>query len=89
MKVSQDQVDLVLDVEVDYSDSVGSNSSADLRNFASHHQGNLKYREPAGMQCTSNAFFSIEYSVIKNTSIWKSWDLDYILEQGDIFFKSV
>ena len=40
----------------DYSDSVGSNSWAGLRNFvlkksveASHHQGHLKYRESAGM----------------------------------------
>ena len=41
------------------------------------------------MQCTSNAYFSIAYSVIKKSSIWKSWDLDYILGQGDILLKSV
>ena len=65
----------------DYSNSVGSNSSAGLRNFAikksiqaSHHQGHLKYRESVGMQCTSNAYFSVAYSVIKKLSIWKSWD---------------
>ena len=79
-----------------YSDSVRSNSSAGLKNFAikkltevSHHQGYLKYRESARMQCTSSVYFSIVYSVIKRPSIWKSWDLDYILEQGDILFKSV
>ena len=40
----------------DYSNSVGSNSSAGLRNFAikksiqqSHHQGHFKYRESARM----------------------------------------
>ena len=67
----------------DYSDSVGSNNSAGLRHFAikksiqaSHHQGHFKYGESAGMQCTSNAYFSIAYSVIKRPSIWKSWDLD-------------
>ena len=32
---------------------------------------------------------SIAYSVIKKPSIWKSWNLDYILEQGDTLFKSV
>ena len=80
-----------------YSDSVGSSAfSAGLRDFAikksvqaSHHQGHLKYRESAGMQCTSNAYFSIAYSLIKKPSIWKSWDLDYVLEQGDILPKSV
>ena len=41
------------------------------------------------MQGTSNAYFSIAYSVIKRPSIWKSWDLDYVLEQGDILFKNV
>ena len=60
----------------DYSDSVGSISSADLRNFAinksiqaSHHQVHLKYRESAGVQCADNAYFSISYSVIKKPSI--------------------
>ena len=83
----------------DYSDSVWSNSSASsagLRNFAIkksiqafHHQSHLKYIESAGMQCTSNAYLSIAYSVIKKPSIWKSWDLDYILEQTDMLFKSL
>ena len=81
----------------DYSDSVGSSaSSAGLKNFtikksvqASHHQGHLKYRESARMQCTTSVYFSIAYSVIKKASIWKSWDLDYVLEQGDILFKGV
>ena len=60
----------------DYSDSIGSISSADLRNFAinksiqaSHHQVHLKYRESAGVQCAGNGYFSIAYSVIKNPSI--------------------
>ena len=78
----------------DYSNSVGSNRWAGFRNVAinksiqaSHHQVHLKYRESAGMQSTSNAYFSIAYSVIKKPSIWKSWNLDYILEQGHILFK--
>ena len=40
------------------------------------------------MQCKSNTYLSIAYSVIAKPSIWKSWDLHYILEQG-IMFKSV
>ena len=41
------------------------------------------------MQCTSNAYFSIAYSIIKKSRFLKSWSLDYIFGQGDIFFKSV
>ena len=61
----------------DYFDSVGSSAStAGLRNFAitksvqaSHHQGYLKYRESAGLQCTTSVYFSIACSVIKKPSI--------------------
>ena len=50
---------------------------------ASHHQGNSKYGESTGMQCTSNAYFVIIFSAIKSIDIWKTFDLNYILEQGD------
>ena len=66
---------------LDYSKSVGSDSSEGLRNFAlkksiqsSRHQGYLKYREATGMQCTSNAYFSIAYFVIRPGHI-ESWVL--------------
>ena len=35
------------------------------------------------MQCTSNAYFVIIFSAIKSIDIWKTFDLNYILEQGD------
>ena len=42
------------------------------------------------MQCTSNAYFAIIFSAIKSIDIWKTFNLDYILEQGDnILFKQV
>ena len=41
------------------------------------------------MQCTSNAYFAIIFSAIKNIDIWKTFDLDYVLEQGDNIFKEV
>ena len=79
---------------LDYSEPVGSNSSTEKlcykeTNQVSHHQDHLKYREWTGMQRASNASFSIAYSVIKRASIWESCHLNYILEQGDILFKSV
>ena len=56
---------------------------------ASHHQGNSEFGESAGMQCTSNAYFAIIFSAMKSIDIWKTFDLDYILEQGDNIFKQV
>ena len=55
----------------------------------SHHQGHVRYRRSAGMQCTSNAYLAIIFSIIKNIHTWKPFDLDYILEQGDRVFKDV
>ena len=54
---------------------------------ASHHQGNSKHGESAWMQCTSNAYFVIIFFAIKSTDVRKTFDLDYILEQGDKVLK--
>ena len=56
---------------------------------ALHHQGNFKFGESAGKQCTSNAYISFILSVIKNINLWKSLYLDDILKQGDRIFKWV
>ena len=41
------------------------------------------------MQCTCNSLFAICYSTVKRVSVWKSWDLDYILESGNDIFKNI
>lgn len=43
--------------------------------------------ESRGMQCASNALYSICFSAIKKVLIWKSFDLDYIFEKGGELFK--
>ena len=55
--------------------------------LGSFHQGNEMFGETAGIQCTSNAFLAISFSAIKNVSVWKSFDLDYILYHGDNLIK--
>ena len=50
---------------------------------------NLKYGETAAIQCTSNAFIAVCFAAVKNVLIWKSWDLDFILDQGEILMKSL
>ena len=38
---------------------------------------------------TSNAYLAINFSVVKNVSVWISYDLDYILDQGDRVIKAL
>ena len=56
--------------------------------LGSYHHGNLKYDETAGIQCTSNALIAVCFSVVKNVSVWKPCDLDFIFAKGDIFMTS-
>ena len=57
---------------------------------ASHRQGDIRYgSDSAGKQCTANAYFAIIFSSVKRVSIWKSFDLDYVLKKGDKIFKKV
>ena len=51
------------------------------------HQAHPKFGETSGIQCACNSLFAICWSSIKRVSIWKSWDLDYVLEHGDALFK--
>ena len=55
----------------------------------SFHQGHHKFGETSGIQCACNSLFAICWSSIKCVSVWKYWDLDYILEQGNAFFKNI
>ena len=48
--------------------------------LGSYHQGNVKYGDAADIQCTSNAFIVVYFSAVKKVSIWKSWDLNFILD---------
>ena len=37
----------------------------------------------------SNALFSLCWSVVRKVSLWKYFDLDHILIEGDIIYKSI
>jgi len=64
-------------------------NNIDIKKYVqgSYDQGHPKYGYSAGMQCMSNAYFAICFSLLKKASTWKSFDLDYILDQGDRLFK--
>ena len=55
----------------------------------SFHQGNEKFGETAGMQCTCCSLFSIAFTLVKNPSCWDSKDLDFVVEKGDKTYKSL
>ena len=52
------------------------------------NQGNVVlFGGTAGKQCSCNALFSVCWSVVRKVSIWKSYDLDNILIEGDKIYK--
>ena len=56
----------------------------------SFNQGNVAFLwGTAGTQCACNALLSIFWSVIRETSFWKTIDLDFILVEGDKLYKSL
>ena len=57
--------------------------------LGSFHQAHAKFGNSAGIQCSCNSLYAICFSIIKRVSLWKSLDIDYILENGDKIFKSI
>ena len=57
--------------------------------LGSFHQAHVKFGETAGIQCSCNALYSICFSIVKKVSLWKAFDLDYILDHGDAVFKTI
>lgn len=53
------------------------------------NQANIKYGNSAGTQCVANALYAIVWSAVYKVYLWTSWDLDYILDNGDDFYKSM
>ena len=43
------------------------------------HQGDIKFGDTAGMQCTCNSLFAICFSKMHRISLWRSEDLDLVL----------
>ena len=53
------------------------------------NQGNVVLlRDTAGKLCSCNALLSVCWSVVRKASIWKSYDLDNILTEGDKIYVS-
>ena len=56
----------------------------------SNHQGNEKFGETAGMQCTCCSLFSVAFTLVKSPGYWdRKKDLDFILNNGDQIYKTL
>ena len=67
----------------------------ELRNFdtwiikafqATYHQGDVRYGMSRGIQCPYITYINC-WTLFKSVSIWNSFDLDCILQKGDLLFK--
>ena len=56
---------------------------------AAHHQGNIRYVMSTGIQYSCMSLMSACWTLFKSVSIWDSFNLDFILQKGDLLFKSV
>ena len=52
---------------------------------ATHHKGDVRYLMSMGMQCSCISPMSVCWTLFKSASIWDSFDLDCILQKGDLF----
>ena len=57
--------------------------------LVTHHQGDISYEMLRGVQCSCMSLMSVCWTLFKSTSIWDSFDLDCILQKGNLLFKSL
>ena len=56
---------------------------------ASHHQGDIRYGESRGIQCSRMSFMSVSWKLFKSPGMWDNFGLDCILARGDQLFKFI
>ena len=55
----------------------------------SFHQGNPRFGRTAGVQCACNYLFALCWSQVKTVSRWNKSDLNHVLTEGDLLYKSL
>jgi len=55
----------------------------------SYHQGDERFGDSAGKQCTCCALFSVIFTLMKSPGHWNFNDLDFIVEKGDSIYKNL
>ena len=55
----------------------------------SFHQGNPRFGRTAGVQCACNSLFTLCWSQVKTVLRWNKSDLNHVLSEGDLLYKSL
>ena len=57
--------------------------------LGSYHQGDSRFGATAGVQCACNSLFALCWSVIRNVCQCNTFNLDYVLSEGDSNYKQL
>ena len=69
---------------------MSTNTSCPLKVVrGSFHQGNERFGESAGKQCTCCSLFSIAFTKVKSLGYLDSNDIDFVVENGDQIYKEL
>ena len=80
---------LVLQLCGDVESNPGPTCNIEKVIMGSFHQGNTRFGLTAGTQCACNSFFALCWSHVKKVYRWNTNDLDHILNEGGILYKSL
>ena len=53
------------------------------------HHGNPRFGRTAGVQCACNSLFALCWSQVETVSRWNKSDLNHVLTEGDLLYKSL
>ena len=80
---------LLLRISGDIEINPGPTYAIDKCVQGSYHQGDQRFGETAGTQCACNSLFALLWSKVKQVYTWNRTDLDKILVEGDLLYKSL
>ena len=80
---------IVFQLSGDVESNPGTSYAIDKVILASFHQGDTRFGTTAGIQCTCNSLFALCFSQLKKVFRWNTADLDFLLTEGDILYKSL
>ena len=80
---------LVLQLCGDVESNPGPTYNIEKVIMGSFHQGNTRFGLTAGIQCACNSLYALCWSHVKKVYRWNTHDLDHILNEGDVLYKSL
>ena len=79
----------LLELSGDVESNPGPTYSIEKVTKGSFHQRNPRFGRIAGVKCACNSLFALCWSQVKTVSRWNKSDLNHVLTEGDLLFKSL